>query len=348
MASRVTAGDLSLPMDRLMEWLGRNGVPLEGPVQVELISGGRSNLTFGLTDSAGNTVVLRRPPMDGVLETAHDMGREWRFISALWRTDVPVAQPLAFGKAGEVLDCQFYVMSYVEGVVPHDARSAEALSLDARREAAGDLIDTMAALHALDPDTIGLATVAKRGDYIGRQIRRWYRQWESSTCTDITAIRSAFERLQALTPGQERTSIVHGDFRLGNMICGEDGRIRAVLDWELATLGDPLADLGWLLSYWVEAGELSDQPSGEASPSVLPGFPSRSWLLSRYEQRSGMDVSAINFYIAFSHWRSACISSGVLTRYEAGVMGDDGFDTRNMRQTVASRAESALALLDGL
>lgn len=348
MASIVTTGDVSLPIERLRDWLGRQGVTLEGPIRVELISGGRSNLTYRLVDAAGRTVVLRRPPTDGVLETAHDMGREWRFISALSPSNVPVAQPLAFGEAGEVLDCPFYVMSYVEGMVPHDARSAEVLSLDARRKAATGLIDTMAALHALDVDTVGLGTVAKREDYIGRQIRRWNRQWESSTCTDISAIRAAYERLQALVPRQVRTSIVHGDFRMGNMICGPDGGIRAVLDWELATLGDPLADLGWLLSSWVEAGEVLGDSSGDASPSVLPGFPSRSWLLRRYEQRSGADVSSINFYLAFSYWRSACISSGVLTRYEAGVMGADGFDTRNMRQAVANRAENALELLEKL
>lgn len=348
MASTVTTGDVSLPIERLTDWLGRQGLILESPVRVELISGGRSNLTFGLVDATGKKVVLRRPPTDGVLETAHDMGREWRFISALSPTDVPVAQPLAFGDAGEVLDCPFYVMSYVEGVVPHDARSAGVLSPSTRRAAAAGLIDTMVALHALDVDAVGLGTAAKREDYIGRQIRRWNRQWESSTCTDITVIRAAFERLQALVPPQSRTGIVHGDFRLGNMICGKDGRIRAVLDWELATLGDPLADLGWLLSSWVEADEVPGRPSGEASPSVLPGFPSRAWLLHRYEQRSGADVSSINFYLAFSHWRSACISAGVLTRYEAGVMGDDGFDTRNMRQAVASRAESALELLEKL
>jgi len=335
-----------LPVDRVVEWLAGHGVSLVSPVRTELISGGRSNLTYALTGADGHRVVLRRPPSGGVLATAHDMTREWRFLSALRGTGVPVAEPLALADS-EVLGVPCYVMSYVDGLVLHDAADARVLAPGARRRAAVSLIDTMALLHQLDIDAVGLGGVGRRDDYVGRQLRRWKRQWDQSSCTDITAVDAAHERLAVAVPVQQQARIVHGDFRLGNMICGADGQIRAVLDWELATLGDPLADLGWLLSWWVEPGEpATTVVTATAPPSVLAGFPPREWLISRYQEGTGADLSRIGLYVAFAHWRGACISAGVLTRYESGVMGDDGFDPRALRGKIASQAETALELLD--
>ncbi|HEX7353880.1 MAG TPA: phosphotransferase family protein [Mycobacteriales bacterium] len=334
-----------LPVDRVERWLAEHGIALEPPVRAELISGGRSNLTYGLTGADGRVVVLRRPPQGGVLESAHDMGREWRFIDALRGTAVPVADALARDETGDVIGAPFYVMSYVEGLVPHDAAAAEALSPDARLAAAGSLVDTMVALHGVDVDAVGLGDIGRREGYVQRQLRRWKRQWDQSSCTDIIAIGEVHDRLSERVPAEARTGIVHGDFRLGNMMCGPDGRIRAVLDWELATLGDPLADLGWLLSSWAEPGEAYAGPGGAAPPSVLPGFPPRSWLVERYGERSGADLSAIDFYVAFAIWRGCCISAGVLTRYQSGVMGDDGFDASPLRDQIVERAEAALTRL---
>lgn len=337
-----------LPVERLGRWLADQGVALPPPIRAQLVSGGRSNLTYALTGGDGHTVVLRRPPHGGVLESAHDMGREWRFIDALRGTAVPVAQALAREESTDLLGAPFYVMSYVPGLVPHDAAAAEALSPEARMEVAGSLIDTLAALHDVDVDAVGLGDIGRREGYLERQLRRWHRQWEQSTCTDVGAIGAAYALLRDRVPVQVRTGIVHGDFRLGNMMCGPDGRIRAVMDWELATLGDPLADLGWLLSSWVEPAEWPGEAAGDAPPSVLPGFPSRSWLVDRYRDRSRADLTQVEFYVAFGFWRSACINAGVLTRYEAGVMGDDGFDPRPLREGIAVRAETALARLEQL
>jgi aminoglycoside phosphotransferase (APT) family kinase protein len=337
-----------LPVDRVVSWLAGQGVDLVNPVRAELISGGRSNLTYALIGADGHRVVLRRPPSGGILATAHDMTREWRFISALHGTRVPVAEPLALA-GDEVIGSPFYVMSYVDGLVLHDAADAEVMTPEARLCSATTLIDTMVALHEVDVDAVGLGDIGRREDYVGRQLRRWKRQWDQSACTEITVVDAVHERLVAMVPPQRRTGIVHGDFRLGNMMCGNDGRIRAVLDWELATLGDPLADLGWLLTWWVEPGEkVTTIITPTAPPTVLPGFPSRSWLTARYEQGSGADLSDIGFYIAFAYWRGACIAAGVLTRYESGVMGDDGYDPGALRARIANQAEAAIEVLDEL
>jgi aminoglycoside phosphotransferase (APT) family kinase protein len=344
----TAANRSELPVERVAGWLGDHGVELPPPVRAELVSGGRSNLTYALIGGDGRRVVLRRPPRGGVLESAHDMGREWRFIDALRDTDVPVAEALAREESPDLIGAPFYVMSYVDGLVPHDAAAAARLSPEARHGASASLIGTMAALHAVDIDAVGLGDIGRREGYLERQLRRWHRQWEQSSCTDVTAIGAAHELLRERVPAQVRTGIVHGDFRLGNMMCAPDGRIRAVLDWELATLGDPLADLGWLLSSWPEPNEWPGEAAGAAPPSVLPGFPTRSWLIDRYGERSGADLSQVDFYVAFGFWRSACISAGVLTRYEAGVMGDDGFDPAPLRQQITGRAETALAQLEKL
>ncbi|MGH9057742.1 MAG: phosphotransferase family protein [Acidimicrobiales bacterium] len=337
-----------LPTGPVVAWLAQQGILLEQPVKVELIAGGRSNLTYSLSGADERRVVLRRPPFDGVLETAHDMSREWRFISALHPTPVPVPAPLAVASSDGPLGVAFYVMSFVEGSILHDAKAAEALAPAVQAAAAASLVDTMAMLHSCDIDTVGLGDVAKRVDYVGRQLRRWKRQFDQSTSTEIGAVHAGYEKLSRAVPAQARSSIVHGDFRLGNMICGPDGAIRAVLDWELATLGDPLADLGWLLSSWVDAGQWAAMGLGapaDVPPSVLPGFPERQWMAERYQERTGADLSAIDYYTAFAYWRGACISAGVLARYESGVMGEDGYDPSPLRRTIEARAEAALELL---
>jgi aminoglycoside phosphotransferase (APT) family kinase protein len=335
-----------IPLPAVVQWLGQQGITLQVPVSAELISGGRSNLTFLLTDADRQQVVLRRPPLGGVLATAHDMSREWRFMTALGPTAVPVPDVLATTAGPEPLGVPCYAMGYVEGLILHNAPSAESLNQTARSIFATNLVDTMAALHAVDIDEVGLAGIGKREDYIARQLRRWKRQWDQSGSTNIVEVDAAHDRLWQRIPEQTRATIVHGDFRPGNMICGPAGEVRAVLDWELATLGDPLADLAWLLTSWVEAHEWSGRADEDAPPSVLPGFPGRRWLLDRYQQRSGADVTSIDFYLAFCSWRSACIAAGVLARYVSGAMGDDGFNPAGVRAAITARARDALRFLE--
>jgi aminoglycoside phosphotransferase (APT) family kinase protein len=346
MASPDGSATSPAPGEEVVRWLRSHGVGLATPATVELVAGGRSNLTYILTAADGQRVVLRRPPVGGVLETAHDMNREWRFLTALRSSSIPVPEPLARDPRGELLGAPFFVMSFVEGLVLHDATDASELPLPARHHVATELIDIMAALHRVDIDEVGLGDMVRREGYIERQLRRWRRQWEQSVATDITSVAAVHAHLSRIATRIVQPAIVHGDFRLGNMICDSDGRIKAVLDWELATLGDPLADLGWLLAFWPEAGERTPIGQDPPPPSILDGFPSRRWLTDRYCARSGADVSAIKFYVAFAHWRSACISAGVLTRYQSGVMADDGFSFQDLRRSITERADAALTLLE--
>jgi aminoglycoside phosphotransferase (APT) family kinase protein len=219
--SRSPLGAISL--DDVRAWLAMRGVILAPPLRHRLVSGGRSNLTYLISAADGTQVVLRRPPLDLVLATAHDMNREWRFISALQDTSVPVPEPLAQDASGELLGVPFYVMSHVEGIVPHDAGRAAVLNLEARRTLAAQLIDVMVDLHSIDIDEVGLADIAKREGYILRQLRRWKRQWDQSACTDIRTVHEAYYRLEAAMPEQARTGIVHGDLRLGNVAMADDG-----------------------------------------------------------------------------------------------------------------------------
>ena len=335
-----------IPLDALADWLEDREVAVVRPLEATLIAGGRSNLTFVVTGADGVKVVLRRPPYDEVLATAHDMNREWRFLAALHGTDVPTARPVACDAAGDLLGAPFYVMSFVDGAVAHDARCAAELPVEARRTLAGQLIDVMAALHRVDVEAAGLSEIARHDAYIERQLKRWKRQWDQSVCADSKVVEQAYQMLARDVPPQARTGIVHGDLRLGNVICDPAGSIVAVLDWELATLGDPLADLGWLLSSWMEPGEAPPfLDESQVPPSVLDGFPSRQWLAHRYGELSGADLSRLPFYLAFANWRSACISAGVLTRYQTGAMGDDGFDFRPLSAAVEGRAAAAVALL---
>src|SRR5688500_15973630 len=227
------------------EWFEANVPGATGPFTFELIAGGRSNLTFTVTDAAGNDFVLRRPPLGHVLATAHDMGREHRIISALGPTPVPVAPALAFCDDEAVNGAPFYVMGYVDGLVLRDAAIAEkVLDVEQRRTAGESLVAVMAKIHAVDPDTVGRGDLGRKEGYIERQLKRWHRQWEQSKTRELPLVDDVHDRLLTNVPEQGPATIVHGDYRLDNTMLERDGHVKAVLDWEICTLGDPLADVG--------------------------------------------------------------------------------------------------------
>ena len=325
----------AVPAAALSEWL-RAEVPEvevgDGPVAVDRISGGHSNLTYRITDASGTPFALRRPPLGMVLATAHDMGREWRFISALAPFGIPVAPPVAFCRDTDVIGAEFYVMGFVDGEVLGDADSGHRLAEGEPRTTAGlDTADVLAALHAVDPDAAGLSELRRDGSYIERQLRRWHRQVHASSLTDLEVVDAAHERLvaraAALPPADVR--IAHGDYRPGNLAYGPDGRVRAIFDWELATLGDPLADLGWLVASW---GRPADTVRVTIEgPNQVDGYPDGDALVARYAERSGRDVGDIDFYVAFARWRAACIQAGVYSRYEGGALGEGEGETAKSR-----------------
>jgi aminoglycoside phosphotransferase (APT) family kinase protein len=340
----------AVPADRLTDWL-RTEVPEakvgDGPVEVARISGGHSNLTYRIADAAGALFALRRPPLGMVLATAHDMGREWRFISALAPTGVPVAPPVAFCGDTHVIGAEFYLMRFVDGEVLGNAESGHRLAAGEPRMTAGfDTVDVLAALHAVDPDAVGLSDLRRDGSYLDRQLRRWHRQVHASSLTDLDIIDAAHNRLVAraatLPPSDVR--IAHGDYRPGNLAYGPDGRVRAIFDWELATLGDPLADLGWLLASWGRPGD-TVVPTIDG-PDKAGGYPDGDALVARYAERSGRAVDDLDFYVAFARWRAACIQAGVHSRYAGGAMGDGEGDAGSSR--LAGLYVQAQAAFDAL
>jgi aminoglycoside phosphotransferase (APT) family kinase protein len=334
--------------DRVGKWFAENIDSAEPPFHFELIAGGRSNLTYRVTDGAGRQMALRRPPRSHVLPTAHDMTREYRVISALGATDVPV--PITFGLCEDesVNGRPFYVMEFVEGHIVRDAETAEReLDLASRRRAGESIADTLAALHAVDVDAVGLGDFAKREGYIERQLRRWYEQFRNSGVDGVdtaTIISALHDRLAADVPPQVGTAIVHGDYRLDNTVLGPDGSVRAVLDWEICTLGDPLADLGLLMVYWTEAGD--EAALLGVTPTTVPGFPGRAEIRQRYQDASGRDLGRLDFYVAFGYWKLACILQGVYARYVGGAAAGDRSSVDGFATSIVRLAEMAQRTLD--
>jgi aminoglycoside phosphotransferase (APT) family kinase protein len=317
----VAAADLRRPgldADRVGRWLAGHVDGLVGPVTFERIPGGHSNLTYRVIDADSNNYVLRRPPEGDLLSTAHDMSREWRFICALAGTEVPVAPPLVFCDDLDVTGATFSVLRFVDGLVLADPAAAGRLSPVARATAADRLVEVLVALHSVDPHAVGLGDLVRSTGFAERQLRRWHRQVHEYEVDDVALLDEVHDLLAAAVPAQS-TGIVHGDYRPGNLAFGPDGTVRAVFDWELATSGDPLADLGYLVSNWQEPGDPAETPG----PTTVPGFPSRSEIVEHYARLSGRNVSQVPYWVAFSRWRTACIDVGVQARYRAGQMADD-------------------------
>lgn len=321
-------------------WLTANVAGAEAPFRYDRIGGGRSNMTFGVTSAGGDRYVLRRPPLGHVLATAHDMSREHRVISALGPTTVPVPATLGLCPDDSVNGAPFYVMSMVDGVVVDNPQKAEPLSLSVRAHMTERLVDVLVSLHDVEPDAVGLGDFGRREGYVERQIRRWSKQWDGSKTRDLPAVDALAAALAANIPEQQGAAITHGDYRFGNTIIDPaTGEIAAVLDWELCTLGDPLADLGYIGVHWTD--EASDD-GRHNDPTSAGGFGTFADLLERYGRQSTRDLSAIDYYVAFQFWRLAIILEGVYARYLHGAMGDQLGSTE-----VGAIGDGIFALIDG-
>lgn len=331
-----------VPLDRLGRALAdATGDERWSGVSAELVSGGKSNLTFLLSSDAGE-LVLRRPPTGELLPSAHDMAREARVQQALADTDVPVARVVLVDEA-DLIGIRCYVMEKVPGhVVRGELPAAYAETPDERHALGFAFADTLAHLHAVDHEAVGLADFGRPDGFMARQVRRWTGQWEATRTHAVTEVEELGRRLAASVPPQARATLVHGDYRLDNVVldAADPGRINAVLDWELSTLGDPMTDVALLTLFWTEPGETAIS----LVPGVthLPGFPSRQAMLERYAATSGADVSDIDWHLAFAHFKFAGIVQGVQVRSAAGAMG--GQDFGNLDDEIRQLGQAGLEL----
>jgi len=340
-------GDVQgIDAERVTAWYQANVDGTATPLDFRLIAGGHSNLTYLVTDASGRRSVLRRPPLGQVLASAHDMGREHRIIDALHGTDIPVAPPLGYVPDDSVNGAPFYVMDFVDGHVLRTRDEAMALSPEARQRCGDSLVEVLARIHAVDVDEVGLGDLGRKEGYVERQLKRWYGQWEKSKTRDLAAIDEVHRVLSAEVPEQGPAAIVHGDYRLDNCMVDDRGEVIAVLDWELCTLGDPLADVGLLMVYWNEPGDASPTLG---APTTAEGMRTRQEMLDRYAAASGRDLSRIDYYVAFGYWKLACIVEGVYARYIGGSMGErESSDFDTFKRQVESLADQALAAVERL
>ncbi|MBC7679573.1 MAG: phosphotransferase family protein [Pseudorhodobacter sp.] len=315
-----------------------------GPLTGQLIAGGRSNLTYLVSDGT-TTWVVRRPPLGHVLETAHDMGREHRVMAALRASDVPVPDMVTSCRDPEVLGAPFYVMSFVDGTVFRTHQQLAALPSSAKVKLADELVDVLARLHGVDVATVGLADLGRQDGYLERQVRRWGKQLEASRSRELPELAELGRGLAGPVPPTQRTALVHGDYKLDNVVVDvtDPGRVLAVLDWEMATLGDPLADLVNLVLWWDGVRDADGVPFA-AVPAQVPGFPPSARLAERYAAATGVDVQALPWYLALACYKLAAIFEGMYYRDVQGLTVGEGFDRlAGLAPALAQRGLSYLA-----
>ncbi len=314
---------------------------LAGPLTARLVAGGRSNLTYVIADGQSQWV-LRRPPLGHVLETAHDMAREYRVMSALDGTDVPVPHMVTLCTDPEVLGTPFYVMSFVDGTVHRTEEQLARVSPAEAEQLADDLVDVLARLHAVDPAAVGLADLGRPDGYLERQVRRWGKQLVSSRSREVPGLDALGARLAEAVPVSRRSGLVHGDYKLDNVVVAGNGGIVAVLDWEMATLGDPLMDLVNVVGWWEGIRDTSGTPTS-AAPADQPAFPPSSHLLERYAAATGADLENLPWYTGLFCYKLAAIFEGIHFRETRGMTVGEGFDQlAGLAPALAARGHEAL------
>jgi len=345
-STRLDTAVPGIDVPSVTTWLSDHVVGLTPPLAFARIGEGQSNLTYRVDDEAGRSVVLRRPPLGEILASAHDVAREHRILSALGPTAVPVPRTLALCEDDVVSGAPFFVMERVDGLAPTRLDAVEQLTRDARAEAGRGVVATLVALHEVDVEAIGLGDFRRPESLISRQVRRWTRQWHGSKTRDLPLIDELAEELAARMPDERQTVLLHGDYHLHNFLLGNDGGVRAVLDWELCTVGDPLADVGLMVAYWNELGAVAGPEGLFREPiTTLPGFPSASELAANYATGSGRELDELSFWVAFSYWKIAIIVEGVYRRW----LNDpaNGSDSGTLGPAVDRLAACARRALDG-
>ena len=329
-------------------WIAEHVEAITPPLTWTRLLGGHSNLTYRLEDRSGRVAVIRRPPQGKLLPKAHDMSREWALISALGSTDVPVPAALGFCESPEVTGAWFYLMGLIDGQ-PLCSRNDTLARVPEEKRAglARSFIDVLATLHSLDPAEIGLADLGKKDNYVGRQLKTWYRSWTSSiegaNYDDPRAHELQRFFLENL-PEQGPIRVVHGDYGFHNCLIGPDSTMAAVVDWEISTLGDPLADLAYALNGFPDDDAA---PPKSDLPTLVQGFPPKRALIARYAERTGRDLSRLDYYVGFNCWKSAAILHGVYARYMEGKKSPAGIDLDGMRVQIDDALTRAAEVVDG-
>jgi aminoglycoside phosphotransferase (APT) family kinase protein len=318
------SGPVTVDVGRLATWLAAVvGGELAGELRATLIAGGRSNPTYEVTDG-DRSWVLRRPPHGHVLPTAHDMGREYRVLDALRDSAVPVPRVLGICTDASVIGASFYVMDKLEGVALRTQADTARISEQERERLAESMIRTLVALHEIDPAEVGLADWGRPDGYLERQLKRWRGQWEASATKPRDEVDELLRRLSTARPTKPQPGIVHGDFKVDNIMVdrSDPSRIIGVLDWEMSTLGDTLTDLGILCSFWDNEGEFYNPIT--AGATALPGFPTRDEVVARYATLRGIDVADLDWYMVFADFKIAVILEGIHARHLQGhTTGED-------------------------
>ena len=303
--------------NQIRELIVKN-IEIDKNFQYEQFKVGRSNITFKIFDDK-NSYVLRRPPYGNKLESAHNMSREYRIIDELSKNNLKVPNPIFLYTEKDISDDDFYIMEYIEGKTISDNIEAELLSTDEKITISNSFIETIADIHNFDVVSSKLEDLGKHQGYVERQLNRWTKQFEAQKVREIDDLDYATELLFENIPKQQKISIVHGDYRLDNVRVN-NGSVAAVVDWELCTIGDPLADIGTIIASWSNSNE-KDSPF-IYSPTLSDGFLSRSKLLEIYSNSSDLDLRNIEFYVRLSHWKHAMIMEGVYVRYSRGSYGN--------------------------
>lgn len=349
---QVVPGSDEVPgieLPSVVPWLLDRIDGLVPPLSFTRVGDGQSNLTFRVDDAAGRSLILRRPPLGEILASAHDMGREFRILTGLEREPVATPSPVAICEDVAVTGAPFYVMDHLDGHVLTKVSGVQRLSIEARHATGRALARTLVDLQSVDIDRAGLGVMRRPASLRDRQIRRWHRQWEASRTRDLSMVDELARRLVDGLPDERETVIVHGDYRLDNVVFSDEGEALGVLDWELCSVGDPLADLGLMVAYWDEQGAVAGTEEGLFRESVtsVPGMIDSGRLIEEYAAASGRNVDHVGGWVAFSYWKIAIIVEGVYRRWlnnpangsGAGALG--GAVERLIRQAdEAARAAS--------
>lgn len=328
----------------LSAWLAQALPGHPPPYHFELVAAGGSNLTYIVSDAGGGAFVLRRPPVRARIATAHDMQREYRIMGALAGSGVPVPKMLAWCDDPAVNGAEFYCMEKVDGHILRDLAATGSMSVAACERASGSLIEGQVCLHQVDLEAVGLADLARHEHYLERQLKRWATQVEKGRTRDLPLLERLHRVLAASVPEpQTAPALVHGDYRFDNVVLDSGWNLSAVLDWELCTIGDPVADFVWSLCYWAEPEDsltwLMDPPTRN------PNFPRRQAVLEAYQARSGLTLRHLDWYLAFSWWKQACIVEGVYARLQKGAGG--GMKVESLER-IAARVERYLQQADSI